>query len=247
MLFAAYLRTLIEANLVSRIPSALTPALKPEPQLISSGVRQLDHICAGGLTRGGLTEICGPKCSGRTSVLLSVLTQGTYEGHCCALIDVTDNFDPIAAQKAGVVLQKLLWVRCSKTRTMYQQIEQALKAADLLIQAGGFGMIALDFGDVDAKIVRRIPLTSWFRFRRGVENTTTALLVLEEEPSARTCASLVLKLRQEKPIWAQTGSADLSHNKLLNGLEVHGEVARSRAAKKPPSSVRFETTTAQAL
>ena len=73
-------------------------------------------------------------------------------------------------------------------------VEQALKAADLLLQGGGFGMVAVDFGDIPPADARRVPLTSWFRFRRVVENTSTALLVLEQEPYARSCASLVLRL-----------------------------------------------------
>jgi hypothetical protein len=56
-------------------------------------------------------------------------------------------------------------------------------------------MVALDLGDIPAESVRRIPLTSWFRFRRVVEPTATVLLLVEQEPCAKTCASLVLRLQ----------------------------------------------------
>ena len=70
-----------------------------------------------------------------------------------------------------------------------------LKVTDLLLQAGGFGMVVLDLGDIPAESVRRVPLTSWFRFRRAVEPTATVLLLIEQEPCAKTCASLVLRLQ----------------------------------------------------
>ena len=66
---------------------------------------------------------------------------------------------------------------------------------DLLLQGGGFGMVVLDLGDIPTESVRRIPLTSWFRFRRAVEPTLTVLLLVEQEPCAKTCASLVLRLQ----------------------------------------------------
>ncbi|HZQ23416.1 MAG TPA: hypothetical protein VFA89_11515 [Terriglobales bacterium] len=78
-----------------------------------------------------------------------------------------------------------------------QAVEQALRITDLLLQSGGFGFIAIDVGDVPIKIARRIPLTSWFRFRRSVENTDTVLLVIAQQSCAQTCASLVLRLHAE--------------------------------------------------
>jgi recombination protein RecA len=79
-------------------------------------------------------------------------------------------------------------------RAELSRIDQALKVTDLLLQSGGFGLIALDLGNIAVRNARRVPLTSWFRFRRAVENTPTVLLVLEREAHARSCASLVLQL-----------------------------------------------------
>jgi hypothetical protein len=77
-------------------------------------------------------------------------------------------------------------------------LEQVLKVTDLLLQGGGFGMVVLDLGDIPTESLRRVPLTSWFRFRRTVEPTATVLLLIEQEPCAKTCASLVLQLQSEK-------------------------------------------------
>src|SRR6266403_2078073 len=67
------------------------------------------------------------------------------------------------------------------------QLGQMLKVTDLLLQSNGFGMIALDLGDVPVPSARRIPLASWFRFSRAIEHTPTALLVLEQQPIAGSC------------------------------------------------------------
>ena len=80
--------------------------------------------------------------------------------------------------------------------TAFRRLEQALKIADLLIQAGGFGLIALDTASLPQEVARRVPLTSWFRFRRAVEHTPTVLLAIEQEPFAHSCASLVLRLER---------------------------------------------------
>jgi recombination protein RecA len=116
-------------------------------------------------------------------------------------------------------------------------VEQALKATDLLLQGGGFGLVAVDLGDIPPHAARRIPLTSWFRFRRAVEHTSTLLLVLEEEPHAQSCASLVVRLaaqpsRQSSVVSRQQ---EPTHARLLAGLRIEAEVLRTQD-KKPPRS-----------
>src|SRR5438067_408584 len=179
--------------------------LRPDPARVPSGVRKMDAL-TGGLPRGALTEIFGPASSGRTSLLLASLAAATRRQEICALVDAGDAFHPESAAAAGLDLERLLWVRCasgrasghssghSSERSGEKRLEQTLKATDLLLQSGGFGMVVVDLGDIPAQVARRIPLTSWFRFRRAVENTPTVLLVLEQEPYAKTCASLVLRL-----------------------------------------------------
>jgi hypothetical protein len=73
-------------------------------------------------------------------------------------------------------------------------LEQVLRATDLLLESGGFGLIALDLGDVPPQAARHIPLTTWFRFRRAIEYTSTILLVIEQQPIAGSCSSLLLQL-----------------------------------------------------
>ena len=222
----AELRAKIELDLRGRVVSPFNYRDRNVFEVVSTGIPSLDAV-VGGLPRGAMTEICGPPCSGRTSVLLSALAARTAEGETCALIDARDSFDPALASAAGVALQQLLWVRC-------QNADQALRATDLLIQAGGFGMVAVDLSDIAPKIVRYVPLNAWFRFRRAVEDTPTILMVMEQEANAKTCASLVLRLEARPGEWSEAGSngerSFVRHSmaRLFRGFEVGADVVRTR-------------------
>jgi hypothetical protein len=205
------LRAHIESSLGEHLSSTLRLQERAAPTTVPTGIAAIDALTQG-LPRAALTEIAGPTSSGRTGVMLSALAAATRRQEVCALVDASDSFDPCSAAVAGIDLERLLWVRCNqaacatkRTRAKYQNsafafagvLEQVLKVTDLLLQSGGFGMVVLDMGDIPAESVRRIPLTSWYRFRRAVEPTATVLLLIEQEPSAKTCASLVLQLQPE--------------------------------------------------
>src|SRR6185437_10744726 len=72
-------------------------------------------------------------------------------------------------------------------------LEQALKATDLLLQAGGFGAIVLDMSDVLPQHAMRIPLATWYRFRLAAEQARTALIFLSDAPCTHSCATLALR------------------------------------------------------
>jgi hypothetical protein len=74
----------------------------------------------------------------------------------------------------------------------------------MLLESGGFGLIALDLSDLPPQTARRIPLTTWFRFRRAVEHTPTVLLSVEQQPIAGSCSSLLLKLEGASKLLAES-------------------------------------------
>jgi hypothetical protein len=121
----------------------------------------------------------------------------------------------------------LLWVRC-------RNLDQALRATDLLIQGGGFGLVAVDLSDVSPRTVRHVPLNAWFRFRRAVEDTPTILMVVEQEAHAKTCASLVLRVDAGPARWSmavettEPNCSGYPFARLLRGFPVCTEVMRSR-------------------
>lgn len=243
----ALIETRVEERLGGRFPAALGWRSRPAAQTAHIGIAEVDAL-TGGLPRGALTEVCGPGSSGRTALLLSLLAEFTRRQELCALLDAGDCFDPASAAAAGVELEHLLWVRCSKAAGSRQpaagsknsdktlgNLERALRAADLVLQAGGFGLVALDLGDVPAATARRVPLTSWFRFRRAVEETPAALLLLTQETLTGTCAALTLQLAATAPVAPPELPA---HARLLGGFSVAVEVARSASARRPGSGMR---------
>ena len=189
------------------------------PELVRTGVSEVDSAI-GGLPRGSLTEIFGPASSGRTSLLVSILAAATERQEICALVDAEDSFDPVSAAAAGVRLDRLLWIRCGHSA------EHALKAADLLTQGGGFGLVALDLGDTPPRTARRISLTSWFRLRRAVENTPTVLVTVAQQPNAKTCASLTLECARDGVTWS-------NGKPLLREVRVRSIVSRRRVICTP--------------
>jgi hypothetical protein len=149
-----------------------------------------------GFPRGAISELTGPASSGRTSLIQSFVAAATSEGEYIAVIDASDTFDPHTAADAGADLTRLLWVRCGGNA------EHAMQCADRLIHAGGWGAVLLDLGDIPPNVVRRIPISWWYRFRRAVENTPTAVIVMEREPFVRACASTALEMTPSRALWA---------------------------------------------
>jgi hypothetical protein len=253
---AASARSMLILERLSAMPklAGVTPASRLEvrasPQMVSSGIRELDAL-TGGLPRGCLTEICGPASSGRTSILLATLSAATQRQEICALVDISDAFNPRSAAAAGVNFEKMLWVRCGMRLQKSPQrhrvtenkiekpVEQALQVTDLLLQSGGFGLVIIDLGDTPLKMARRIPLTSWFRFQRAIEHTATVLFVISQAPCARTCASLLLKVSGKKlsAVSSLLSAETPTHAQFLDGLQVQGELLRSRLERKPAGSV----------
>ena len=238
---AAALRFEVESVLAGRHASPFQYRDRRIAETVPAGIPSIDDL-TGGLPRGSLTEICGPPCSGKTSFLISTLASRTAASEVCALVDARDAFDPCSAEAAGVRLNQLAWVRC-------RNADQALRATDLLIQGGGFGLIALDLSDAPPHLVRSVPLPVWFRFRRAVEYTPTILLLLDQEPNAKSCASLVLRLRTEETNWSQTSDsvedAALPHSPglLLDGWKSNAEIIRSSAKQREssPFSANFRS------
>jgi hypothetical protein len=154
------------------------------------------------------------------------LAQGTKRLECCAYVDACGGFDPAAAAAAGIDLERLLWVRCAGDAA------KALKAADLLLHAGGFGVVCLDLGGLPARVLNRTPVSWWYRFRRAVENTPAVLLVLGEHPNARSCAAV--SVRFERPVLRWSGIAPA---RLFRGFSSRAAIERPG----PGETLRFES------
>jgi hypothetical protein len=151
--------------------------------------------------------------------MLTALAHATTNRELCALVD-TDMLDVASAAASGVDLEKLLWVRCPEI------VDDALKATELLLRSGCFGLVALDLTGISAKQANNISNACWIRFRRAIENGRTGLLVMESYPGARASAALALKLNSERAIWEES----------LESLESLG--SRKGLVAKPNTSGR---------
>ncbi len=251
---ASALRLQIEASLERRFPSALSPAPRNLQETVSTGIFEVDRLLDGGLPVGAISEITGPVSSGRTSLALAFLAARTLEERVCAWVDANDAFDSESAAASGVALRQLLWVRChalspdvrSWASPDLSTLDQALRATDLLLQAGGFSALVLDLGSTAPEHSARVPLATWFRFRQAADRTRCSLLVLAQEPVSQSSAALVLECA---PMHAQSGSQTV-----LSGCSYEvrtGRVASAAATlhlaglRKPPVSVWPATAAAQ--
>ncbi|MCB1023775.1 MAG: hypothetical protein KDB79_05275 [Acidobacteria bacterium] len=162
------------------------------------------------LIRGSLTELVGEASSGKTSYVIAVLSELTREGEICAVIDTCDSFDPVSAFSSGVKLENLLWIRCAG------DVENAMKAADLLLQAKGFGAVWINFGQVKSGQLSYVPNSFWFRFRTFVKDSPTLLIVTAKESLLGSSAEQSYALTKNKSVWAGMGKFKLLKEFRLN-------------------------------
>jgi len=209
-----------------------TLGLRPDTKIrecLPTGIASLDALLTQGQTegfpRGAISEILGPESSGRTTLVHSLLAASTAQLEICAYVDTEDSFDPVSAAAAGVALSQLVWIRCG------HNAGHALKAADYLLHAGGFGAIILDLCQVPPRISNRIPISYWYRFRRAIENTPTILALVECQPLAKSCASLMLDVQRKRTAWRGAPGFEL-----LRGVELEA------ASRKPvrPATAQFK-------
>jgi hypothetical protein len=223
-------------------PAAALVLERPEPKFAALPMPGLKRLLPKGLCRGSIAEVSGARSSGRTSVALHVLAQATSRGEICAVIDLYDSFHPGSAQAAGVELDRMVWVRCRGNA------EHAMRAADLLLHAGGFGVVVLDLSEASARVLNRIPLSYWYRFRRAVEHTPAILLLETDSPQAKSCAQNGIELKAKVFYWR--GAAPFL---LLRGMEAHALVRRGahaampNRAQRPPNGLCAKAATAGSL
>ncbi|MCU0292086.1 MAG: DNA recombination/repair protein RecA [Thermoanaerobaculaceae bacterium] len=104
---------------------------------LSSGLVGLDECLGGGWPLGKVAELVGPRSCGRTTAALATVAAATGRGEVVAWIDLPDTLDPPSLAAVGVDLERVLWVRPA-TR------EQAVRATELVLEAGGFTVVVLD-------------------------------------------------------------------------------------------------------
>lgn len=234
---ATAIRTHVESRLGPRASAAFVTHGRPPIATMATGIDAIDRAI-GGIPLGAITELVAPRfvSAGQKSIQAQVLARAT-QNQVCALVDATDSFDPKSAQAIGVDLRRLLWVRCSGQEM--KGLEQAFKSTDLLLQgSGGFGVIVVDLAGLHERFVRKIPLTTWFRFRGVIQKQETALLFSTPYAVTSTCSELVLAVSTSHARWSQTAERCPTHGRIFAGFNFEVEIARKRSFKKPVESAR---------
>lgn len=214
---ATVTRESLEALLRTRqLDRTLTTALASEPASarweVPTGIAALDARLEGGIPRGHLSEVIGPRSSGRLAVAVSALAAATTRGEAVALIDPLDMFDPVSASACGIDFQRMLWIRGDATEsarmslsceygTLQKNVDRAVKALNLVLQAGGFGLVVLDLGEVAPQAIKRLPYTTWLRLHRVIEGGETACLLIGSEPIARSSRGVTMVLSGAQPAY----------------------------------------------
>jgi hypothetical protein len=164
----------------------------------------------------------------------------TRRGELTALVDTFDSLDVASAVAAGVDLERLLWVRSSTGAQsgdgslVERAVDRALKALNLVLQSGGFALVALDLADAPVPALKRLPFTTWLRVQRTIEGSDTACVLIAPEPVARSAGGLTLML-EGKPTWADSVDRNAStallgalRNRRLTGIDVGVRIISSR-------------------
>jgi hypothetical protein len=242
----AVLESALRARKLDRTLTTTLPSWEwSDPSsLLPMGVPLVDACLRGGLPRGQLSELSGPCSSGRMTLLLQLIAAATQRGEIVALVDTCDRLDVASAAAAGVDLDRLLWVRPStlaqdvpsivegrgsgpgpesRAQSAETTIDRALKALNLVLQAGGFSLVAIDLADIPPVRLKQIPFTTWPRVQRVIEGSDTACVLLTPEPLARSAGGLTVSLAG-RSTWR--GVSDRS--RLLQGADLRVRVVSPR-------------------
>jgi hypothetical protein len=122
-----------------------------------------------------------------------------------ALIDPLDMFDPPSAAASGIDFSRMLWIRGEATSsarvslsseygTLQKSLDRAVKSLNLILQAGGFGLVVLDLAEIHPQVLRRLPFTTWLRLHRVIEGSETACVLIGDEPISRSAGGVTLQL-----------------------------------------------------
>ena len=190
--------------------------IQREINLVASGLDELDEVCKGGLPRGGITEFQVP-FGGSATVLYSLLAAATKRQETTALIDPGDGFDMASATSMGVDLKRLLWVRA-------RDIKEALRAAELILDAGGFGLVVLDLSFIEKRINKVLPAAAWLRIKKRASLCGALAVVFSATKTVGTFASLSVEVRQGRARWG----GKLAKERWLDGVDLFFELKRKR-------------------
>jgi hypothetical protein len=221
----AHLESLLRARKLDVTLTSASPLTRDADDRAALGVPSLDDALGGGVRRGHLSEIVGARSSGRTTLVCHALSAAVGRGEAVALVDPCDRFDPVSAAAIGLDPARLLWVRGTGDAS---SALTALKAMNLILQAGNFGIVALDLSDVPLAAMRAFPFTTWLRMSRVIEGSQTVALLVGPDRLARSAGGVTIAL-ERRPDLTHVAWAGESHRaRLLDAIALQARVVTAR-------------------
>jgi len=190
---------------------------------LASGAAVLDALLGGGWPGGKVGEQVEPHNSGRTGVAAATIAAATARGEVVAWLDAADAFDPTSAAAAGVDLRRVLWVRP-------HGVEETVRAAELVLETGGFTILVLDLGGAAAAVQSRARGGRGalrLRLARAVERAGAVALVLAGRPWVGTLAGATVVLGRGTARWGGERS------RWLDGIALRARVQRGGVRHDP--------------
>lgn len=238
-----HLESLLRARKLDVTLTSAQPLRQIETASAPTGVSRLDARLEGGLPRGQVSELVGPRSSGRTWTTCAALAAATRRGELAALVDTLDAFDPQSAAAFDPDWSYLLWVRGRSLGSLgggrprsgrrdddhpvRRAIDRAIKAAALVLSAGGFGLLVVDVAGVPSWAMRELPPATWLRLHRMVEGRDTVCLVMADEPVTRSAGGVSLRAHVP-PGGSGCWRGQAPHARLLEGIDLRLSITRAR-------------------
>jgi hypothetical protein len=192
---------------------------------LATGAPSVDALAGGGFPRGEISQLHGPRSSGRTALALGAVARATRDGMLSAWIDAADQLDPASAGAAGALLSRLLWIR-GRTGAL----KRCFAAASTVLGSGLFDLVVLDLADTPERDRAALPGSTWVRMHRFTSGSPTALLIVTETPLARSPAGVSLALQARPAAWSGT----------IPGRLLRTVTASATRDYRPGAAVSFE-------
>ncbi len=156
--------------------------------VIPTGALTLDlALGVGGIPKGRITEIYGPESSGKTTLMLSVVSEIQKQGGVAAFIDAEHALDPVYASAIGVDLENLL---VSQPATA----EEALDITENLVRSGAIDLVVIDsvaalvpkaeiegnFGDSFVGLQARLMSQALRKLTAAISRSKTAVVFINQ-------------------------------------------------------------------
>lgn len=146
----------------------------------------LDRVTGGGIPAGEPLALVGPTTAGKLALAFTVAAAAQREGGMVAWIDPSASFDPHAALRAGIDLDRLVVIRA-------MEAAEVLLAGSAVLKSEGFRLAVVDLGP---SFAARCAVDDLAPLLAIVRASPAALVVVAEERGRR----LVLPMLRVEPL-----------------------------------------------